>query len=190
MSKKVKILVVGPCKGGKTLLSNILSHNNHNTNHITTTTTYKPTKLSRILWFEVNGVPIEDNQRSTDVVVELWDCSGDRKFEVCWPSMLQNTDGIIFVYDPRVQNQLSELHYFYENFARRDFGISDRHCVVFALQRTGNSVGGLVPKFLNNVSVFRANLDDDGYALRNRFKRFLAVVVLEAKSGRNSMLTN
>ena len=187
MYTKVKILIVGPCKSGKTLLSNILSYANRNHNDNNHTNVYKPTKLSRILWFEVNGVPVNNNQRSFDVAVELWDCSGDRSFEMCWPSMLQNTHGIIFVYDPQVQNHVDELQHFYEKFVRRDFGITDQQCIIFAHERgMGESLREeLAPRLLKNILVVRASLDEDGSAVRTHFKSFLSRVISGCHSGEN-----
>ena len=32
-----------------------------------------------------------------DVAVELWDCSGDQKFESCWPAITSGSHGLLFV---------------------------------------------------------------------------------------------
>ncbi|OZC08506.1 hypothetical protein X798_04438 [Onchocerca flexuosa] len=87
---KIKILVLGPPKSGKTTVSNYLADSNDislNTN--------RPTRGVRIVEFESND--LELNGERVEAEVELWDCSGDKQYERCWPAIRRNTDGVIFV---------------------------------------------------------------------------------------------
>ena len=36
--------------------------------------------------------------------IELWDVSGDMKYEKCWGPIQKDAHGIIFVYDPATLN--------------------------------------------------------------------------------------
>ena len=38
------------------------------------------------------------------VYIELWDVSGDFKYEKCWGPIQKDAHGIIFVYDPTMPN--------------------------------------------------------------------------------------
>nr|CAH8848550.1 unnamed protein product [Trichobilharzia regenti] len=44
------------------------------------------------------------------VEVELWDVSGDKKFEACWPAIFKGSHGIVFVYNPDNSNHEKELN--------------------------------------------------------------------------------
>jgi Rab-like protein 5 len=85
---KTKIIILGPCKSGKTTIANYLADATENFGG-----EYRPThgKIHthsiiclictlgvRIVEFESND--LELNGRNIDAEVELWDCSGDRKF--------------------------------------------------------------------------------------------------------------
>lgn len=41
--------------------------------------------------------------------IELWDVSGDLKYEKYWPAIQRNTQGIIFVYDSTNEQHISEM---------------------------------------------------------------------------------
>ncbi|PSN45041.1 Intraflagellar transport protein 22 [Blattella germanica] len=119
---KLKILIVGPCAYnirhqdvkssepkpktkncqnttrefgdcGKTTISNFLSDATE-----ISSGDYRPTQGVRILEFEAQNLNV--NNRHLKAEVELWDCSGDHKFESCWPAIQKDTQGIIFVYNP------------------------------------------------------------------------------------------
>ena len=40
--------------------------------------------------------------RVTRVSAELWDTSGDKKYEDCWPAITHKASGVILAYDPTV----------------------------------------------------------------------------------------
>ena len=44
--------------------------------------------------------------------IELWDASGDFKYEKCWAPMMKDAHGIIFVYDPACPNLEDVLNQF------------------------------------------------------------------------------
>ncbi|RUS70315.1 hypothetical protein EGW08_021921, partial [Elysia chlorotica] len=97
---KAKVIVVGPCEAGKTVLCNFLADATEFSGG-----EYHPTQGVRIVEFETNG---PDKSRSA-VDVELWDCSGDRRYESCWPAMIRDASGAIFVYNPDQPNHDKEL---------------------------------------------------------------------------------
>ena len=43
------------------------------------------------------------------VQVELWDCSGDRKYENCWTAILRDAQGVVLVYDPTIKEQEKDI---------------------------------------------------------------------------------
>ena len=50
--------------------------------------------------------------------VELWDVSGDFKYEKCWAPIQQDVQGIMFVYDPSNPDSENDLKMFVEKFPK------------------------------------------------------------------------
>mmetsp|Transcript_545 Transcript_545/g.75 ORF Transcript_545/g.75 Transcript_545/m.75 type:complete len:112 (-) Transcript_545:273-608(-) len=94
MQSKIKIIVLGPTGVGKTVISNLISDHSD-----TPPSVYHPTVGVRIL--ELQKEPPRSNRRAgaSSVEIEIWDCSGDLRYESCWHSFRKDVNGIIFVYD-------------------------------------------------------------------------------------------
>jgi len=52
------------------------------------------------------------------VTVELWDVSGDPKYEKCLPVILKNAQGIIFVYNPEDPEIEKTMEYYINGYAK------------------------------------------------------------------------
>lgn len=109
MQTKVKILVLGPSGVGKTVLSNLIADHSD-----TPPSVYHPTVGVRIL--EMRKEPPRANRRAgeTNVEIELWDCSGDPRYESSWNCFRKDVNGIIFVFDgedphPDMQNWVRQF---------------------------------------------------------------------------------
>lgn len=176
MSNSVKILVVGPPESGKTYLANFLADATD-----ISSGTYRPTKGVRILEFEVNGVRTKTGV--ADVAIELWDCSGDQKYEICWPSMQKNTDGIVFVFDPTIETQKKELENWYLHFAKGK-GVTVEQCIVFARHKSGSTEKATLGGTLNDVKLINSNVDDDPDSTHKHFQSFLRNVVIYSNARR------
>ena len=97
----LKIVIVGPQKVGKTVIANSLSEFSH-----TVSPDYHPTVGVRILELEkpyteeqVANIPVLKKNKITKVKIELWDMSGDRRFESTWPAIKYGANGVIIVLD-------------------------------------------------------------------------------------------
>lgn len=44
---------------------------------------------------------------------ELWDCSGDSKYEPCWPAIMAELHGIAVVFDPTSKQQANDVRVWY-----------------------------------------------------------------------------
>ena len=82
----MKLLMIGPCKSGKSSLATFLSGMSESP---TPSGIPLPTVGCRILELSSHGVG-----------VELWDISGDQSYENTWPAIQQNADGVILCYSP------------------------------------------------------------------------------------------
>ncbi|XP_063882357.1 intraflagellar transport protein 22 homolog isoform X2 [Scylla paramamosain] len=129
MHNKVKILIVGPPECGKTTLTNFLSEAGEVGGG-----GYRPTKGCRIVEFEIPNLNV--NNMTTKVEVELWDVSGDRRFESCWPAIQRGCNGVVFVYNPGRDDQARILDSLYNQFAAQQ-GVREAQCIVFCHHKPG-----------------------------------------------------
>ncbi|XP_018008508.1 intraflagellar transport protein 22 homolog [Hyalella azteca] len=169
MHFKVKILMVGPAQSGKTTLSNFLSEAGE------VGTSYRPTRGCRIVEFEVPGVPIGSGNNVANAEVELWDVSGDKRYESSWPVMQRSANGVIFVCNPdSVEQQQQHLEFLHRQFALQN-GLKDSQCVVFCHQKpnteaTGAALGGP----FSRISQLDTELGERSGQVRQDFKNFLS----------------
>ena len=74
---------------------------------------YRPTNGCRIIELQRDPPPVVASFGK--ITLELWDISGDFKYEKCWEPMQRDAHGLIFVYDPAapgtddILNQLVQL---------------------------------------------------------------------------------
>ena len=90
---KVKILVIGPQRSGKTAIANLLGELTDSVSEF-----YRPTVGVRVVELERDPPPAVASFGKINL--ELWDCSGDFKYEKCWGPVQKDANGIIFVLDP------------------------------------------------------------------------------------------
>jgi hypothetical protein len=88
---RLKILMVGPSKAGKSSLSSFLAGIQDS---VTPAAAPAPTMGVRVLELERHGA-----------AVELWDVSGDQQYESTWPAVLDGAGGVVLVYDPEAEGQ-------------------------------------------------------------------------------------
>lgn len=149
----MKILIIGPSNTGKTTLANLLS--GHST---TPSANYHPTVGVRIL--EMEKTPPRANRLGTEasVQIELWDCSGDLRFEKCWSAFRKNLNGIIFVFDG--ENGFADMEIWVKNFAHRT-GVPIANCVAFGHFKNSKPRGNLKPpKGLERVAFHESSIEN------------------------------
>ena len=66
----------------------------------------------RIVEFE-SPISGGGGRKQNNVEVEMWDCSGDLKYEACWPAIARDVNGVMFVFNPEQQNFDKELEHWY-----------------------------------------------------------------------------
>ena len=110
---RVKVLVVGPVKSGKSTIANILADVADGPAQ-----SYRPTPGVRILETEKKPPLSVARQFSGDVTVELWDVSGDTMYEKAWPIILKGAQGILFVYNPAEDDVEKNMEFYINQFAK------------------------------------------------------------------------
>ena len=178
MFNKVKILVLGPCESGKSVLSNFLADATESASG-----SYRPTQGVRILECEVDGISLGGNH-AVNIEVVLWDCSGSQKFEICWPSMQRDVNGVLFVYNPGVENHLKELENWHLHFAK-ELGLKDKQCMIFAHQKPGITAQGKLSELMSPIQLLNSNIEEDPDTIRDVFKKFLTNVVVHINDRRD-----
>jgi Rab-like protein 5 len=135
MSTVVKILVVGPTKAGKSTFANIIGELAEGPSE-----QYRPTVGCRIVELERDPPPAVASFGK--FTLELWDVSGDFKYEKCWGPIQKEAHGIIFVYDPQAPNYEESLAQFVAMFPKAMM-LSPKFCLAIANHH--NTSGGVLP---------------------------------------------
>jgi Rab-like protein 5 len=91
MQGDLKVIVVGPSTSGKTEIADILSAASKGFQG-----NCKPTVALSVLEFTTM---IAVGGLQTTISVQLWDSSGDAKYQMGWPAIAKNADGVILVYN-------------------------------------------------------------------------------------------
>ncbi|CAO4372142.1 unnamed protein product [Caenorhabditis nigoni] len=134
--QKGKILILGPQKAGKTTLSRFLADyaDEHESAKRGTkpkvdkekkmefefNTPYMPTKGARIQEFESHELLDSDRGKIIkNIEIQLWDVSGDRKYEDCWPAIKEDADGVILVANPEEHNG-KDLQIWFTEFVEKE----------------------------------------------------------------------
>ncbi|VDK77041.1 unnamed protein product [Litomosoides sigmodontis] len=174
---KIKILVLGPLKSGKTTVSNYLADSVDTTGvHVR-----RPTRGVRIVEFESNDLEL-DGER-VEAEVELWDCSGDERYVRCWPAIRHNANGVILVCKP-AEDDGSTLLPWYEEFVRRG---NINPSLVLVLLHTTNDAANTefsLPPQMNGLRVVPLEMDHEDDNLRLQFNAFLCRVISNVKTQR------
>ncbi|XP_065830859.1 intraflagellar transport protein 22 homolog [Oscarella lobularis] len=173
MSVRLKLLVIGPQKSGKTYVSNFLSDDAESVGN------YRPTKGVRIL--EIRNQTCPPSSGSTSVDIELWDCSGNRQYESCWPALWKGAHGALIIIG--TQHEKSEIKIWHEQFMRHGLKESQLFVVSNRQKSSGDDFASGVP--FKNVMQCIADFDKNPDDLRTRFIDFVGNVLGEVAAKRD-----
>ncbi|XP_068223177.1 intraflagellar transport protein 22 homolog [Palaemon carinicauda] len=170
MHSKVKIVIVGPPECGKTMLANFLSEAAE-----IGSGEYRPTKGCRIIEFEIPNVSVKG--MTTKAEVELWDVSGDRSYENCWPAIQKGLNGVIFVYNPGRDEHAQALDSLHSHFAEQQ-GVRETQCIVFCHHKPGTrGKGAKLGSAFNPIPKIDTHIEEDGGGVRRDFSNFIGSVL-------------
>uniref|UniRef100_A0A8C5HUK7 Intraflagellar transport 22 homolog (Chlamydomonas) n=1 Tax=Gouania willdenowi TaxID=441366 RepID=A0A8C5HUK7_GOUWI len=156
-------------KSGKTVLANFLSDTTERLGG-----EYRPTQGVRMVSFECDLESSSDHQPCE---VTLWDCSGNFKFESCWPALTTDSCGVVLVYNPTVPSQLREIESWFSMFVSSQ-GLQDTQCVLVAHRQPGDThthTPALIPAIFKLF--YNSNLEENPEAVRQHFYTYLQKVV-------------
>ncbi|XP_076170089.1 intraflagellar transport protein 22 homolog [Ptiloglossa arizonensis] len=166
----LKIIVVGPVRSGKTTISNFLADATE------IPYDYHPTQGIRILEFEIQNINVNDKNITKDI--ELWDCSGDHKFENYWPAIKKDLHGVIFVYSEKSNESLKEIQQLYDYFINQTKLGPDR-CVIFCYdpEKKNPEITKIISSTFVKVSHVKCNVESGGNKLKADFSSFINTIV-------------
>lgn len=140
----LKIVICGPAKVGKSVVSNSLSEFSH-----VISPDYHPTKGVRILELEKNltgelAKKLKKFNKSTDsnLNIELWDMSGDKKYQPYWPAIKYGAHAIIIVIDAVSIRYESALDDWLKGFCGNDFDKKRVFCFSYKKEDAKKPVKG------------------------------------------------
>ena len=116
--------MIGVYKAGKSTIANMLCEYAEGPSE-----SYRPTVGCRIVEKERDPPPVVASFGKFNL--ELWDCSGDFKYEKCWGPIQKEADGIIFVYDPASPNYEEILAQYVAMFPKA-MQLSPKYCLAIA----------------------------------------------------------
>lgn len=174
---KLKIVVVGPQRVGKSALANFLADQGD-----VPAAEYAPTVGVRIL--EVYKPLGATNTRT---LVEIWDVSGDRRFEPMWPAIQKDADGLLLVYNPANKAHEREIEIWYRAFAG-PLNLRETQCQLFAHHTQPYSLPApprpkLGAKALAKVTACHTSIEADASMIRDEFLRFLQRCAVSLDAG-------
>ncbi|KAG5446037.1 Intraflagellar transport protein 22 [Clonorchis sinensis] len=167
---RIKVVVVGPSDCGKSYLCNFLSEAIEQV-----TGDYRPTVGVRIIEYEVN---VSVKTKPVKVEVELWDLSGDVKYENCWPAVFKGSHGVMFVYSPDHSEHSRELEDWHTR-THRTFPLKDTCCCVVSNNKCAKVERDVVvlPLAFSKFKHIKNNIADDGEKLREQFGKFITQIL-------------
>jgi Rab-like protein 5 len=167
MQGDLKVIVVGPSGSGKTEIADILSAASKGFQG-----TCKPTVALRVLEF---AAQIEVGGLQT-ISVQLWDASGDAKYQMCWPAIGKNADGVIIVYNAHDKNSSRAVESYAKTFAA-DLAANQ---VIIAANKVGTADGKpsrpKLPRHLEESKLVLVNVKDGLDDFTHDFATFLGNV--------------
>ncbi|XP_008471702.1 intraflagellar transport protein 22 homolog isoform X3 [Diaphorina citri] len=176
---KIKILILGPIMAGKTVLANALCD-------LTTAEEYHPTQGVRIVECE-HSYALDTSKTE----IELWDTSGDHKFESVWPAFQRDVHGIIFVFNSGVPGHISELLLFYDYFVTQS-DLNNHKCLLIDNVKPGrgDSSGHAhsLPKQLAPLQQKRLNIKTEDDILKREFNQFVSSLIRSVQQSSHSVL--
>ncbi|XP_027717920.1 intraflagellar transport protein 22 homolog isoform X2 [Vombatus ursinus] len=175
---KAKILFVGPCESGKTVLANFLTESSD-------ITEYNPTQGVRILEFE--NPQVASNNKGIGCEFELWDCGGDTKFESCWPALMKDSHGVVIIFNADIPSHLKEIEMWHSCFVQQQL-LQDSQCLLIAHHKpgSGGDKGNLsLAAPLNKLKLVHSNLEEEPEEIRMEFIKYLKSIVSSVSESRD-----
>lgn len=179
----IKVCVVGPQEGGKTLLCKMLAET-------PTGSEYSPTAGLRIQ-------EVERRIGTQMVSVQLWDCSGDFKYQGCFPALSLGIDGLVMVYNPDQEGKEPELEKWFQVFSQQgDAKLSSAQCLIIGLQTGGTpgrpraAINGKLKRLPNTIVSMNGDMKMTGQQIGQELDKLLTGIVAQKREMEENSVMN
>mmetsp|Transcript_37943 Transcript_37943/g.60849 ORF Transcript_37943/g.60849 Transcript_37943/m.60849 type:complete len:200 (+) Transcript_37943:209-808(+) len=137
----LKVCVVGPQGGGKTRMCKLLAEASPDQPFVPTQGLRAQEAIPDQQYVPTQGLRVQEVERRiglTSITVQLWDCSGDFRFQSCFPAMSLGMDGLIVAYNPDEDGKEPELEKWFQLFSQQgSMQLSANQCLILGLHRDG-----------------------------------------------------
>ncbi|EGR32505.1 rab-like protein 5, putative, partial [Ichthyophthirius multifiliis] len=165
----VKILVIGPIQSGKSSISNFLGQRSEVINK-----DYRPTAGVRIVEFNKEA-PVNPKRPGQETAsVQLWDVSGDSKYDQTWPAIQKNCQGCILVFNAENPKHEQEIEAWVNAFPKK-CGIQPSMLIAFSHFLSGKPVPKTKQrqiKGLPTVSCYNTSIEEGAETIHPAFDKF------------------
>lgn len=176
--EKLKILIIGPERSGKSVISDYLYENNRDKPKI-----YRPTIGARILEIE-KTIPSLDKS----VIIELWDVSGNIQYESTWFAIQKNTDGILIVQNADRLTQKEEVKGWINNFVDKA-KIPHFKCLGLGNHPSGRILDGKEYQ-IEKIGFTHCCFEERNTTIGPVFDDFVEKIVMQKKDSENKWRLN
>eukprot|EP00108_Taenia_solium_P008831 TsM_000291100 transcript=TsM_000291100 gene=TsM_000291100 len=136
---------------------------------------YRPTKGVRILEYDLMA---KHDAEMTKVELQLWDTSGSKRYQNCWPVIFKGAHGVVLVYNPDQPNHANELDEWYETAISQSL-VKDSNCCLIqhTLPQTTDKNNVDLSQKLSNLTIIKSRLPSHGDSLREAFSKFVGRLI-------------
>ncbi|CDS42823.1 ras-related protein rab-5 [Echinococcus multilocularis] len=162
----LKLIFLGPVASGKSYITNFLSDAVEQGNN-----EYRPTKGVRILEYDLMA---KHDSKMTKVELQLWDTSGSKRYQNCWPVIFNGAHGVVLVYNADQPDHANELDEWYKTAISQSL-VRDANCCLMqhALPQTTDKNNVELSQKLSNLTIIKSRIPSHGDSLREAFSKYV-----------------
>ena len=108
------------------------------------------------------------------IPVELWDCSGDQRYENGWGTLLKDAKGVILCYNPQSRSQEHEASLWFESFIQ-SLGLDGNQCLILAHTMNGRNNGSGNLRLPINIRTVHSDMESLA-TLREEYEEFIVAL--------------
>ncbi|TPP66828.1 putative protein putative vertebrate RAB member RAS oncogene family 5 [Fasciola gigantica] len=111
------------------------------------------------------------------VEVELWDTSGSKSYENCWPAIFRGLNGVVFVYNPDDTGHGKVLEEWQSILAQSQTLRDTQCCVIGHCKSSKTDRDVSLPLTFSRYLQFKGSISEEGEKFREEFAKFISQLV-------------
>ena len=173
MEKKLKVQILGPTGAGKSCIANFLSEKIE-----PIPKSYNPTAGLRVLEFE-KTVSHSRAPAGECWLIQLWDLSGDPRYENCWTAVKHETNGVMIVHNGDIKIIEEDFLGWIKAFPHK-MNIAPNYCLGFAHHCSGNMshIDNNATSFMKfGLHIYHSTVEEGASTILPYFDKFVQTLV-------------